>query len=131
MMIGQSGHKQWMLVPAAFICSLLTLTQGCSSTPRPDVEIAGANAAVVSAESQDATLYAPVSMDRAKSKLKRAEQAMQKENYHEAKRLSEEAQADAELAQATASKTRAETSLKDLQASLDALRQQVLRSQPN
>ena len=109
----------------------LALTQGCSSTPRPDAEVAGASAALMSAESSEATLYAPVPMDRAKDKLRRAQQAIERKDFDEARRLSEEAQADAELAHAITSKTRAQTALSDLETSIEMLRSEILRGQQN
>jgi hypothetical protein len=70
-------------------------------------------------------------MDRAKDKLRRAQKAMEQKDYNEARRLSEEARADAEYAQAATSNARAQSALKDMQASIDALRGEVSRGQAN
>ena len=113
----------------ARLCGLAILLPGCSSTPIPDAEIAGASAALMSAENQGATPYAPVEMDRARDKLRRAQQAMQKEDYNEAKRLADEAQADAELAQALTGKAEAEQSVREMEISIEVLREEIMRSQ--
>ncbi|MCB1841370.1 MAG: DUF4398 domain-containing protein [Halioglobus sp.] len=121
----------WRPAMALLAGSVLLLTQACSSTPRPEAEIAGASTALVSAQNQDAAQYAPVAMDRAKDKLRRAQKAMEQKDYNEARRLSEEARADAEYAQAATSNARAQSALKDMQASIDALRGEVSRGQAN
>ena len=113
----------------ALLCGLAILLPGCSSTPIPDAEIAGASAALMSAENQGATPYAPVEMDRARDKLRRAQQAMQKEDYNEAKRLADEAQADAELAQALTGKAEAEQAVREMEISIEVLREEIMRSQ--
>lgn len=116
------------LQAAVSLCGLLLLS-GCSSTPVPDAEIAGARAALTSAENMGATPHAPVEMDRAKEKLRRAEQAMRKEDYNEAKRLADEAQADAELAQALTGKAEAEQAVREMEISIEVLREEIMRSQ--
>jgi len=121
----------WRVTATALAASTLLLVQGCSSTPRPEAELASASTALVSAENQDAAMHAPVAMDRAKEKLRRAKQAMDEEDYAEAKRLSDEAAADAEFAQAFTSKTRAETALSELESSIEALRSEIERGQRN
>ncbi|WP_084638841.1 DUF4398 domain-containing protein [Haliea salexigens] len=123
--------RWWRLAAPVFAGSVLMMVQGCSSTPRPEGELASARTAVVSAENNEAAAHAPVPMDRAKEKLRRAQLAMQQKDYAEAKRLSDEAAADAEYAQAFASKTRAETALSELESSIEALRSEIERSQRN
>ncbi|WP_339638556.1 DUF4398 domain-containing protein [uncultured Haliea sp.] len=125
-------QPQWRRIAAAvFAGSVLVLAQGCSSTPRPEAEMASASTALTSAENNEAALHAPVAMDRAKEKLRRAQRAMDEKDYAEAKRLSDEAAADAEYAQAFASKTRVETALRELEASIEALRSEIERGQRN
>ncbi|MCP5189068.1 MAG: DUF4398 domain-containing protein [Pseudomonadales bacterium] len=114
---------------AAVLGALATLLPGCSSTPVPEAEIAGARAALMSAENQGSTPYAPVEMDRARDKLRRAEQAMRQEDYNDAKRLADEAQADAELAQALTGKAEAEQAVREMEISIEVLREEILRAQ--
>ena len=109
--------RWWRFAAPVFAGSVLMMVQGCSSTPRPEGELASARTAVVSAENNEAAAHAPV--------------PMQQKDYAEAKRLSDEAAADAEYAQAFASKTRAETALSELESSIEALRSEIERSQRN
>ena len=120
--------QRWLAMSVLAIC-MLALMSGCSSTPKTVTEMSGAQAALVSAENEDANQYAPVPMDRARDKLRRAEQARLKGNYAEAKRLAEEAQADAELAQAIANKSEAETALREMEISIEVLREEIMRGQ--
>ncbi len=89
-------------------CSLILITGGCSSIPKPVGELASAGTAISGAESSGASEYAPVELDRATTKLQNAQNAVKKENYAEATRYANEALADAKLAtaKATASKTK-------------------------
>jgi ribosomal protein S6 len=107
---------------------IFTSIVGCSSTPEPVAEMAGAKTSIIAAESEETLKHAPVAIDRAKQKLKRAETAIAKEEYEEAKRLAEEAQADAELAQAIAAKTSAEQAVKELENSIQVLREEIMRA---
>ena len=113
---------------AAVLGALAIVLPGCSSTPVPEAEIAGARAALMSAENQGSTPYAPVEMDRARDKLRRAEQAMRQEDYNDAKRLADEAQADAELAQALTGKAEAEQAVREMEISIEVLREEILRA---
>jgi hypothetical protein len=122
------ARPTWLAM-AALLCSLAILLPGCSSTPVPEAEIAGARAALVSAENQGATPYAPVEMDRARDKLRRAEQAMKKKDDNEAKRLADEAQADAELAQALTGKAEADQAVREMEISIEVLREEIMRNQ--
>ena len=76
-----------------------------------------------------ATPYAPVEMDQARNKLRRAEKAMRQEDYNEAKRLADEAQADAELALALTGKAEAEQAVHEMEISIEVLREEIMRSQ--
>jgi hypothetical protein len=107
---------------------MIVLMPGCSSNP-PVAEVASANAALLNAQSEDATEYAPVAMDRARDKLRRAQQAMAKGKYGDARRLAEEAQADAELAQAVANKSEAEAAVREMEISIEVLREEIMRGQ--
>lgn len=113
----------------AVLLGLLAVVAGCSSTPVPKAEVAGARAALMSANNQGATPYAPVEMDRAREKLRRAESAIAQEDYHEAKRLAEEAQADAELALAITGKEEAQQAVREMEISIEVLREQIMRGQ--
>ncbi|MCU7815962.1 MAG: DUF4398 domain-containing protein [Candidatus Thiodiazotropha sp. (ex Rostrolucina anterorostrata)] len=107
---------------------IFTSIVGCSSTPEPVAEMAAAKTSLIAAESEETLRHAPVAVDRAKQKLKRAATAIAKEEFDEARRLAEEAQADAELAQAIASKTGTEKAVKELQNSIQVLREEIMRA---
>lgn len=104
---------------------------GCASTPRPVAQLAAAEAAVQSAQSDEAGEFAPIAMDRAEEKLRRANDAMGQQNYALAKRLAEEALADAEFAQAATAKAQTEQSVKEMQIGIEMLREEIRRSQTN
>jgi len=112
---------------AVSLGGVIILASGCASTPVPEAEIAGARAALTSAENQGSTPYAPVEMDRAREKLRRAEQAMRQKDYNEARRLAEESQADAELAQALTGKAEAEQAVREMEISIEVLREEISR----
>jgi PBP1b-binding outer membrane lipoprotein LpoB len=127
-MMKKTTIQQRWIETSVLVTFLAISVAGCSSTPEPVAELSAANTALVSAESKDATQYAPVAMDRARQKLKRAEQAMIKENYVEAKRLAEEAQADADLAQALADKAQVQAAVRELEDSIKILRDEIKRA---
>ena len=129
MKIKQTRSRLFRIGMAVLPGGLLILASGCSSTPVPEAEIAGARAALMSAENQGATPHAPVEMDRARNKLQRAEQALKQKDYNEAKRLAEESQADAELAQALTGKAEAEQAVNEMEISIEVLREEISRSQ--
>lgn len=128
-MMCRLGTRLRGLERTVLLSGFLIALAGCSSMPRPDAELAGASAALMSAQNQGATQYAPVSMDRAREKLQQAEKAIQKEKYGQAKRLAEEAQADAELALATAGKEEAELAVREMEISIEVLREEIMRGQ--
>ncbi len=128
MMTSKTKNQQQWLKTSALVSLMAVSVVGCSSAPKPVAELSAASTAVMSAESKEATQYAPVSMDRAREKLKQAEMAMLKEDYVLAKRLAEEAQADADLAQALADKAQVEASVSELENSIEVLRDEIKRA---
>ena len=120
----QSNHYR---LPLAASCLILALV-GCSSMPPPVAQMASAETALNAAINKDAEQHAPVAMDRAKQKFARAKDAMGKEDYQQAKKLAEEAQADAELAQALVDQAHAQPAVKELEAGVKALRNEIERA---
>lgn len=127
----QPGPALRRLMLVALASCIGVFSSGCSTTPKPVAQLAGATTALMSAENQDATDFAPVAMDRARDKLRRAEEAVKKEEYGDAKRLAEEAQADAELAQAITGKTQAQVAVREMEISIEVLREEIMRGQEN
>jgi hypothetical protein len=117
-------------LPSLF-CALLLATQlgACRSAPEPVAEMASARTAISGVRGTGAADLAPVELDRATTKLVRAEAAMNAKRYDEARRLAEEARADAELAAAMASAVQAERGADELAASIEMLRREIERAQ--
>ena len=110
-------------LPLLAFCSLVLITGGCSSVPKPVGEMASAGTAISGAESSGASKYAPVELERATSKLQRAEEAVKKENYAEATRYADEALADANLARAKADAAKTKRAAGEMEDSINLLRQ--------
>jgi hypothetical protein len=104
---------------------------GCSSVPEPVAELASARTAVRSVQDTDARSMAPVLLDRAKTKLDRAEAAMANKQYDEARRLAEESLADAQLARAKSDAMLAQRNADELEASIKVLRSEIDRARPS
>ena len=102
---------------------------GCASVPEPVAEIASARTAIRAIENGDARSLAPVELDRAKSKLQRAEAAVNSGQNAEATRLAEESLADAELATAKTNMIKAEKNAEELERSIAVLRREIERAQ--
>jgi cytosine/adenosine deaminase-related metal-dependent hydrolase len=118
---------------AAGFCAALGIgLAGCATTPIPNEQIAVAKAAVQHAEQAGAPEFAPVQMEAARDKLARAEKAAADHDGLPATHLAEQANADAQLAEATAQEQRSHKAAAQLDASLQALRQESQHnSQPN
>jgi hypothetical protein len=102
----------------------------CASNPVPDEKIAVARASVERAEQSGAPQFAPVELAGAREKLQRAEKAVADHDAEPATMLAEQANVDAQLAEATAQEHKSHTAEMELEASLQALRQESTRVQP-
>lgn len=100
----------------------------CASTPIPLEKIAVAKASVQRAEQSGAPELAPVELATARDKLTRAEKAASDHDAQPATMLAEQANVDAQLAEATANQQRAHKAAMEFDASMQALRQESLRS---
>jgi hypothetical protein len=101
---------------------------GCASTPIPNEKIAVANASVQRAEQSGAPELAPVEMAAARDKLARAEKAAADRDAQPATQLAEQANVDARLAEATAQQQRSHKAAMEFDASMQALRNESMRS---
>ena len=113
---------------AAIGAVLVMVVAACATTPIPNEKIAVAKASVQRAEQSGAPELAPVEMAQARDKLSRAEQAAAARNIQPATELAEQANVDAQLAEATAQEKKSHKAAMELDASLQALRQESLRS---
>jgi hypothetical protein len=87
-----------LLLPLAFAA--------CATSSPPNVDLAAARAALLQAEPV-AHRYAAAELRGAQEKLARAEQAMARDDWTQARRLAEEAEVDARYAWALAENERA------------------------
>jgi len=117
---------------ATFCAAIALAAAGCVTTPVPNEKIAVAKSSVQSAEQSGAPELAPVEMAAARDKLARAEKAAADHDAQPATQLAEQANADAQLAEATAQEQHSRKAAMELDASLQALKQESSRStQPN
>lgn len=114
------GSTALVLLASVGLCA-------CSGTPAPTAEIAVSKTALQSATNAGASEFAPVELKTAQDKIDKADKAMTKKDYEEARRLSEEAAADAKLAETAALAGKAEKTLKDTQESQRALKEEMQR----
>jgi hypothetical protein len=110
---------------ALVACAAIALT-ACASAPEPKEQIAVANSAVDQATGNAAE--APAELSAARDKLARANAAMARKDYVEARRLADEAAADAALAQAQARSARSGRALAEVRESIQQLQAQLNRS---
>jgi Domain of unknown function (DUF4398) len=119
-------------IKCAILGAITLAAAACVTTPIPNEQIAVAKSSVQRAEQAGAPELAPVQMAAARDKLARAEKAAADRDAQPATQLAEQANADAQLAEATAQEQRSRKAALELEASLQALRQESLRSsQPN
>ena len=125
-MNGMQGYKM-----RAAACAAAALALGaCASSPIPNEKIAVAKASLQRAEQSGAQELAPVELSTARDKLQRAEKAAADRDAQPATMLAEQANVDAELAEATAQQHRSHRAEAELQASLEALREQANHTSP-
>jgi hypothetical protein len=115
------------LATGAAILALVTAA-GCATTPIPNEKIAVAKASLQHAEQSGAPELAPVEMSQARDKLTRAEKAAADRDAQPATELAEQANVDAQLAEATAQEKKSHKAAMEFDASMQALRQETLRS---
>jgi hypothetical protein len=126
------SRNKYDLKCAALGAAIALCAAGCATTPVPNEKIAVAKSSVQSAEQAGAPELAPVEMAAARDKLARAERAAANHDAVPATELAEQANADARLAEATAQEKHSRKAAMELDASLQALRQESLRNtQPN
>jgi hypothetical protein len=114
------------------VAAVATALACCASNPVPSEKIAVAKSSVQRAEQAGAPESAPVEMAAARDELARAEKAAAERDSVSAMRLAERANVDAQLAEATTQGQGALKAATEFDASLQALRQESLRSsQPN
>jgi hypothetical protein len=100
---------------------------GCASTgDMPREQMAVARAAVDRA-SGPAAAEAPVEVSQAREKLERANAAVARKDYDDARRLAEKAEADANLAEAKSHSVRSDRALVEVREGIRQLREELAR----
>jgi hypothetical protein len=124
--------KPFTLINGIVACAATAVVlAACATTsPVPDEKIAVAKASVQRAEGSGAPELAPVEMATARDKLARAEQANAAKRLLPASELADQANVDAQLAEADAQQQRSHKAAMEFDASMQALRQESMRSSP-
>lgn len=124
-----SNVTNWIPIKFAAAAAIVSLA-ACAASPPPNEKIAVARASVQRAEQSGAQEFAPVEIATARDKLGRAERAAADHEAEPATMLAEQANVDAELAEATAQEHRSRQAALQLDASLQALRQESVHAAP-
>jgi hypothetical protein len=127
-----SNSTNLILMRSATLAAAATLIglAACVSTPVPNERIAVAQASVQRAEQSGAQELAPVELGKARDKLQSAERAAANHAEGPATMMAEQANVDAQLAEATAQEHRSHEAALQLDASLQALRQEAAHAAP-
>ena len=119
------GLREWVAAAcAAFVVA------GCASIPPPTEQMAVSKSAIANAVSAGGAEYAPVEMRGAQEKMNRADHAMNKKDYEDARMLAVEAQADARLAEKKAESAKAQKAASVTKDDIRVLREEINRK-PN
>jgi hypothetical protein len=120
------SRYEWYRAVGALGCTA-ALVAGCASIPPPTEQMAVSKSAVANAVSAGGSEYAPVEMRTAQEKMDRANRAMDKEDYENARWMAEEAQADARLAETKAQSARAQKAAVAMGEDIRVLREEINR----
>lgn len=110
--------------------ALLALAMaGCASAPPATDKLAIAKRSIERAEQAGATQAAPNELSQARDKLAAADKASADHDAKTAVRLADQADADGRLAEAAAIANRSRRAATELDASIQAMRDESMRSQ--
>lgn len=110
----------------SFSCIFLSLLvlSGCASDPAPHEQLKITEQAVVQGYASGVTSQAP-DLRMAEAKLAKAQAAMQKRNYRQARLLAEQSELDARLAEARVLNEKSQLQLLELNRRIAQLREQL------
>lgn len=115
------------------VLGVLTLSSvglwGCAHGTPPTDTIANAEKTVTDAQSAAAGVTAPLELKLAQENIDKAKDAVKKEEYDTARSFAERAQADADLALAKARSAKSQQVTKEMQDSINSLREEIQRSE--
>lgn len=104
---------------------------GCaSSAPRPDEQLARADASIAQAEQAGARQYSGTEFDSARDKAREARRLADQGDNAEARVLAEQAELDAELAAASSRAKSTQKAAAEVQAATQTLREETARPTP-
>jgi predicted nucleic acid-binding Zn-ribbon protein len=107
----------------------LALLAGCAATPEaPHQALARAEASIENAEQSGARQFGTEELDAAREHLSQARAAVEREEMIVAERYAERAALDAELATAMARNHKAQESVRELNESIEVLREEIARN---
>ena len=117
-------------VIAAFALLVPALMVGCASKPpRPEAQLARAEASLVQAEQSGARQYSGTEYDSARDKLGEAKRLADKGETATAALLADQARADAELAAARSRHLAADKAAKEVRLGTESLQDETTRQQ--
>ena len=117
---------QWVRPVGVIACAAVVMA-GCASIPPPTEQMAVSKSALANAVSAGGSEYASLEMRAAQEKMERANRAMDKEDYENARWLAEQAQADARLAEKKAHSAKAQKAASVMQDDIRVLREELNR----
>ncbi|MEM1042249.1 MAG: DUF4398 domain-containing protein [Bacteroidota bacterium] len=112
----------------SLVLALALVTAGCAGSKLPPPNLSTAQNAIAEADESGASEAAPLALRNARQKLDQAEQAVEREDYGQARYLADQAQVDAELAEARARSATAMAAVDELRESIRVLREEINRS---
>ncbi|WP_082122520.1 DUF4398 domain-containing protein [Arsukibacterium sp. MJ3] len=111
------------------LAGAMVMLTACATAPRPPLaELQAAERAISEAEQAQVVRYTTTELNTARTELTAARNAVTAENMPQAQRLALQAELSAELAVARAELLKAEAINKDMQQSIEALRQETQRN---
>ena len=123
-----SANSRPLLTLAVVTTLALLILPGCASTgdmPREQMAVARAS---VDRASGPAGADAPVEVSQARDKLERANAAVARKDYDDARRLAEQAEVDANLAEAKSHSVRSDRALREVREGIRQLREELARN---
>jgi hypothetical protein len=111
----------------AALCAAAALAGCASSGPRPDEQIARADASIAQADQAGARQYSGAEFDMARDKAKEAHRLADKGDNDPARQLAEQAELDAELAAAQSRAKATQKAAAEVQAGTESLREETSR----
>ena len=112
----------------AALAGVLTITACASAPPPPTASLQAAKQAISIAERADASRFAPVELNQARTKLASADEEVSASRMVMAERLAIESRASAELAAARTSASKAKTVNDEMSRSTGALIEEMQRN---